>query len=105
MKALHSLISSSSRQVGSAASLNELAEMMSFAFLQSETQVKLRVEGSTARWTYVVTDGSSVGRQKSEILALGYMLDLMRKFLGPRSIPVRATVPGSAPRRGDRIEL
>jgi AraC-like DNA-binding protein len=87
------------QRVCSAPRLNQaiiLADELIGSFLQSETQVKLRVKGSIAWWTYTVTDGSSVGRQKNEILALGYMLDLMRKFLGSRWVPVRATVTGSS---------
>ena len=43
-----------------------------------------------------MTDSSNVGRQKNEILALGYMLDLLRRFLGPRWTPTQATVSGGS---------
>jgi AraC-like DNA-binding protein len=64
--------------------------------LQTETKVKLSIQGTTAQWTYAVTDASSVGRQKNEILALGYMLDLLRRFLGARWTPIRAAVSGGS---------
>lgn len=66
------------------------------SLLQTETKIDLKTEGATAHWTYAVTDASTTGRQKNEILALGYMLDLLRRFLGPRWTPIRATVSGGS---------
>ncbi|MGP8232540.1 MAG: helix-turn-helix domain-containing protein [Methylovirgula sp.] len=62
--------------------------------LQSATSLTLTISGGEARWTYRVTDPIATGRQKNEILALGYMLDLFRGFLGPGWTPIRADVPG-----------
>jgi AraC-like DNA-binding protein len=64
------------------------------ALLQSATRLALEVNGERARWTYFVTDDSATGRQKNEILALGYMLDLFRRFFGPGWTPSRASVTG-----------
>lgn len=73
-----------------------LADELIGPLLQTETKVKLKVQGTTAQWTYAVTDASSVGRQKNEILALGYMLDLLRRFLGRKWTPLWATVSGGS---------
>ncbi|MBV9758544.1 MAG: helix-turn-helix domain-containing protein [Alphaproteobacteria bacterium] len=74
----------------------DLADESIGPLLQTETKVKLRIHDGLAQWTYAVTDASNIGRQKNEILALGYMLDLLRRFLGPRWTPVLATVSGSS---------
>src|SRR5262249_37869251 len=37
---------------------------------------------------------ADVGRQKHDILALGYMLDLLRRFAGPRWTPSKVDVSG-----------
>ncbi|MFG1348951.1 helix-turn-helix domain-containing protein [Xanthobacter autotrophicus] len=63
--------------------------------LQSSTRLELIAEDGMAHWTYRVTDASEVGRQLNEILALGYMLDLLRRFLGPGFTPLRAAVTGA----------
>jgi hypothetical protein len=63
--------------------------------LQTETKLEIKIQRDMVRWTYVVTDTSDVGRQKNEILAVGYMLDLLRRFLGPRWTPP-ATVSGGS---------
>jgi AraC-like DNA-binding protein len=65
--------------------------------LQSSTRVSLTISGSWASWTYSVIDPVQIGRQKNEILALGYMLDLLHRFLGAGWTPARAELPGSAP--------
>lgn len=62
--------------------------------LQSATSLTLTISGAEARWTYRVTDPIAPGRQKNEILALGYMLDLFRQFLGRGWTPIRMDVPG-----------
>lgn len=64
------------------------------ALLQSATALALDIEGTRARWSYVVTDNSRQGRQQNEVLALGYMLGLLRYFLGERWAPLRASVGG-----------
>lgn len=64
--------------------------------LQSSTQLRLETNGRSAKWTYRLTDRFETGRQKNEILALGYMLDLLRRFTGPKWTPTRAELPGPA---------
>ena len=73
-----------------------LATELIAPLLQTETKIELKIQRDTVRWTYVVTDASDVGRQKNEILAIGYMLDLLRRFLGPSWTPARATVSGGS---------
>jgi AraC-like DNA-binding protein len=62
--------------------------------LQSATKFGLTVSGGLARWTYRVTDRVEVGRQKNEMLALGYMLDLVRHFAGARFTPTGLELGG-----------
>ncbi len=62
--------------------------------LQSATSLTLEVSGGLARWSYQVTDPVIVGRQKNEILAFGYMRDMLRRFAGPAWSPIRADLPG-----------
>lgn len=62
--------------------------------LQSATKFGLAVSGGLARWTYRVTDRVEVGRQKNEMLALGYMLDLVRHFAGARFTPTGLELGG-----------
>jgi AraC-like DNA-binding protein len=62
--------------------------------LQSSTQMTLETNGRSAKWTYRLTDRAETGRQKNEILALGYMLDLLRRFAGAKRTPIRAELPG-----------
>jgi AraC-like DNA-binding protein len=64
--------------------------------LQSATSIGLVRKGRWAKWTYRVTDAAEIGRQKNEILALGYMLDLLRRFAGANWQPARAEHSGSA---------
>jgi AraC-like DNA-binding protein len=64
--------------------------------LQSSTQFGLGVSGGVVRWTYGVTDRVEVGRQKNEMLALGYMLDLVRHFAGERFTPTGLELGGPA---------
>lgn len=64
--------------------------------LQSATSIGLVRKGRWAKWTYRVTDAAEIGRQKNEILALGYMLDLLRRFAGAGWQPARAELSGAA---------
>jgi AraC-like DNA-binding protein len=64
------------------------------SMLQSSTRFTLKVAGGYASWTYCVTDRVEVGRQKNEMLAFGYMLDLIRSFAGPGWTPSRVELPG-----------
>jgi AraC-like DNA-binding protein len=71
------------------------------SMLQSATRMELRRLGPRVEWTYSVTDRVETGRRKNEILALGYMLDLVRRYAGPRWTPQRIGLPG-APSPGRR---
>jgi AraC-like DNA-binding protein len=70
------------------------ATLLIGALLQSSTSLRLRVEGPWARWTYDISNSTEIGRQKHDILALGYMLDLLRRFAGPRWTPPQVEVIG-----------
>src|ERR1700746_3018357 len=70
------------------------ASLLIGALLQSSTSLRLNVDGSWARWTYDMSASTEVGRQKHDILALGYMLDLLRRFAGPRWTPPQIEVIG-----------
>jgi AraC-like DNA-binding protein len=62
--------------------------------LQSATDMRLAVTGGFARWSYQVTDAAQFGRQTNELLAFGYMLDLIRGFAGRGWAPHHVTLPG-----------
>jgi AraC-like DNA-binding protein len=70
------------------------ASLLIGALLQSSTSLRLDVDGPWARWTYDISASTEVGRQKHHILALGYMLDLLRRFAGPRWTPPQVEVTG-----------
>jgi AraC-like DNA-binding protein len=70
------------------------ASLLISALLQSSTSLRLQVDGPWARWTYEISDRTEVGRQKHDILALTYMLDLLRRFAGPRWTPSQIEVAG-----------
>jgi AraC-like DNA-binding protein len=62
--------------------------------LQSSTRFSLTVRKGFVTWTYGVTDPIEIGRQKNEMLAFGYMLDLIRRFAGTHWTPARVELPG-----------
>lgn len=62
--------------------------------LQSSTRFSLTVSQGLVKWTYGVTDRVEIGRQKNEMLAFGYMLDLLRRFAGAHWTPSRLELPG-----------
>jgi AraC-like DNA-binding protein len=66
------------------------------SLLQSATCMSLRVHNRIALWTYRVIEPTPIGRQKNEILALGYMLQLLRYFIGPEWTPMRAELTGTS---------
>lgn len=70
------------------------ASMTIGSLLQSSTLFTVSVSAGFATWTYGLTDPVGVGRQKNEMLAFGYMLDLIRRFAGPRFTPSRLALPG-----------
>lgn len=67
------------------------------SLLQSSTHLSLSVSRNIAKWTYEISDGAEVGRQKNELLAFGYMADALRHF--SRAAPMRAELPQNAPER------
>ncbi|WP_416798230.1 AraC family transcriptional regulator ligand-binding domain-containing protein [Ciceribacter azotifigens] len=71
------------------------ANQLMGSLLQSCTRIDLTVRDDVARWSYSLTDCNETGRQKNEFLALGYMTDLIRSFLGRNWTPLRAVVSGS----------
>jgi AraC-like DNA-binding protein len=70
------------------------ASLLIGALLQSATSIHLQVDGPWARWRYEISDRTEVGRQKHDILALSYMLDLLRRFTNPRWTPPQVEVAG-----------
>lgn len=64
------------------------------SLLQAATSMELVVEGKMARWSYAITAPLQIGRQKNEILALGYMLAILRYFVGAGATPDRIELPG-----------
>ncbi len=56
-------------------------------FLQAGTHMQLDVDGEWARWSYQVTTPVDVGRSSNELLACGYMLDLLRRYCGTHWAP------------------
>jgi AraC-like DNA-binding protein len=70
------------------------ASLLIGALLQSATSLRLQVDGPWARWTYQISESTDVGRQKHDILALAYMLDLLRRFAGPRWTPPQVEIIG-----------
>lgn len=73
------------------------ASAMIGPLLQSSTKFTLGVAGGVARWTYGLTEAAEIGRQKNEMLALGYMLDLIRRFAGASFTPSRVALAGPPP--------
>ncbi|WP_271166746.1 AraC family transcriptional regulator [Hansschlegelia plantiphila] len=63
--------------------------------LQASTAMELSATAGWARWTYAITADIRVGRQKNELLALGYMLQVLRCFAGPDWTPDRVELPGT----------
>ncbi|ODA66635.1 HTH-type transcriptional regulator VirS [Methyloligella halotolerans] len=64
------------------------------SLLQGATTISLTVTGPWARWTYSVTENLGLGQQKNEMLAIGYMLALLRYFAGNSFTPDRVEIAG-----------
>ncbi len=64
--------------------------------LQSATTMYLSAPAREARWAYQVAEPEQIGQQKNAILAIGYMLILLREFLGASWVPNRVEAPGGA---------
>jgi len=62
--------------------------------LQASTAMELAISAGKARWSYKITAPIAIGRQKNELLALGYMVQMVRHFAGPGWAPERIEVPG-----------
>lgn len=75
------------------------------SILQSATDMTLNIEGSMARWTYRVIDPGQAGRQKNEILAIGYMLNLLRQFTTKDWTPSAVELPGPPFQGKSTIEM
>ncbi|PNG25837.1 AraC family transcriptional regulator [Methylocella silvestris] len=63
--------------------------------LQAATRMQLAVNGRWAKWSYSITEPIVVGRQKNELLALGYMIDLLRCYAGKGWAPDHLELPGA----------
>ena len=68
--------------------------------LQTHTTLRHTQTGNEVCWTFTLLDKSTCGRTHNHLLALGYMLDLMKRFVGEYCSHVRATV--EAPSISDR---
>jgi AraC-like DNA-binding protein len=64
------------------------------SLLQAATEMNLVAREGLAHWSYQITAPVAVGRQRNEILAIGYMLNILRHFAGPRWTPKAILVPG-----------
>lgn len=64
------------------------------SLLQAATRMDLVVREGLARWSYQITAPIATGRQRNEILAIGYMLNILRHFAGPHWTPKAILVPG-----------
>ena len=61
--------------------------------LQGATALRMMRAGNWVRWTYRVTEAVDVGRLGNEMLAMGYLLDIARRFLGAGWVPTRLDLP------------
>lgn len=62
--------------------------------LQSATVLSLRFDGERAIWSYDSKDSASEGRQQNEMLALCFMVELARTYLGRAWVPDRILIGG-----------
>lgn len=65
--------------------------------LQSSTVTRLERRGATVRWLYRVDAPLDAGRAENEMLAVGYILAMLRRFAGPGWTPIRVEFPGPPP--------
>ena len=66
--------------------------------LQNATQLVVRSHGNEIHWSYELTDPAREGRQQNEMLAIWYMIAVVRHFAGGWWLPSRI-VFGSLPTR------
>jgi AraC-like DNA-binding protein len=62
--------------------------------LQTATEMRISEHGRQAIWTYRVVDDATFGRQRNELLAFGYMQDLVRAFVGRSWRADHVVLPG-----------
>ncbi|BBU61872.1 transcriptional regulator [Methylosinus sp. C49] len=62
--------------------------------LQSATRLVLRRQGEDVVWSYELDDPATEGRPQNEMLAVWYMIALVRHFAGARWLPRRVTFGG-----------
>jgi AraC-like DNA-binding protein len=89
------------QRVGAAPTLREAIDRCNSgmtSMLQSATHMRLDVRGGEAAWSYFISDGARLGRERNELLAFGYMAETLRHFCaGP---PMRAELPSRPAARG-----
>lgn len=66
-------------------------------FLQTATNLQLRVSGTTARWSIEFLDKGHDGRFQNELLGVSYLIDGIRHYAGSRWSPmlIRSTCVGA----------
>lgn len=62
--------------------------------LQNATQLVVRHRGSEIHWSYELSDPALEGRRQNEMLAIGYMIAVVRHFAGSRWLPDRIILGG-----------
>ncbi len=67
-------------------------------YLQTKTVLRLEILQTKARWSIQFLDSGRDGRFQNELLAIGYLIDLVRKFVGHSWSPslIRSTCNGVA---------
>jgi len=63
--------------------------------LQSATRLVLRAKGGRAYWSYELADPATEGRQQNELLALSYMIAVVRQYVGAQWAPDTVIVGGT----------
>ncbi|MCP3462804.1 AraC family transcriptional regulator [Bradyrhizobium sp. CCGUVB23] len=66
--------------------------------LQTATQLVVRRHGSEIHWSYELTDPARDGRRQNEMLAIWYMIAVVRHFAGAWWLPGRIIFEGLPPR-------
>ncbi|WP_072392865.1 AraC family transcriptional regulator [Hyphomicrobium sp. CS1GBMeth3] len=69
--------------------------------LQTSTNLYVAREGTSVRWSIEFVEPETDGRHHNELLGVGYMMDLIRVYAGPKWRPhvVRTALPVGTPRR------
>lgn len=70
--------------------------------LQTSTNLYVAREGEHVRWSIEFVEPETVGRHHNELLGVGYMMDVVRIFAGPKWRPhdVMTALPLGTPRGG-----